>query len=462
MKKVALLLVFVFMANLAKANYMLVQNVTTTGNNVGNKTIQVQFDISWDNSWRDAINWDAAWVFLKFKTVTGVWEHAMLNTSGFANGAGTANTIKVSADHVGANIYRSTIDTGLFNATAMQLQWNYGLSGLTNVTGLELRVYAIEMVYVPQGDYTLLTGFSIDGSSSSNWHNNIYPAGAGPKYGVINKRLTPTLTLTESDVSSNLRIKGDAGIDGNNDGIVDYTNYPTGYNAFYSFKYELSEQQYADFFNTLTSTQIATLGDPSNSYYLSSSYSSTTNIRFTNGEYFSPTPNRSCISGTEARIFAYADWAGLRPKTFLELSKECLGPYEPCNIGSLPPWNSFGGGYDNQIVGTENGTETLSNGGNYVATDYGLLRTGIAATNNSTRSESGAGYYGIMDLAGNGAESVVRLSAFTFIGNNGDGKLDISGNADVIGWSTGVITYIEIYPSYHNLIPGFRFVRSAE
>jgi hypothetical protein len=39
----------------AFANNMLVQNVTTLGNDAVNKTIQVQFDISWDNSWHDTI-----------------------------------------------------------------------------------------------------------------------------------------------------------------------------------------------------------------------------------------------------------------------------------------------------------------------------------------------------------------------------------------------------------------------
>jgi hypothetical protein len=71
---------------------MLVQNVTTTGNNAVNKTIQVQFDISWDNSWRDAINYDAAWIFMKFKDANGLWQHLQLNQTGFVNGTGTAAT----------------------------------------------------------------------------------------------------------------------------------------------------------------------------------------------------------------------------------------------------------------------------------------------------------------------------------------------------------------------------------
>ena len=72
MKKLLFAFVLTFIAGISFANNVLVQNVTTTGNNATNKTIQVQFDLSWDNSWRDAINWDAAWVFIKFKNASGV------------------------------------------------------------------------------------------------------------------------------------------------------------------------------------------------------------------------------------------------------------------------------------------------------------------------------------------------------------------------------------------------------
>jgi hypothetical protein len=51
--KTTINLLFLFLiVNTASANNMLVQNVTTLGNDPVSKTIQVQFDISWDNSWR--------------------------------------------------------------------------------------------------------------------------------------------------------------------------------------------------------------------------------------------------------------------------------------------------------------------------------------------------------------------------------------------------------------------------
>ena len=112
--KLFLFFLMLIAATQMKANNMLVKNVTTTGDNAANKTIQVQFDMSWDNSWRDAINWDAAWIFMKYKDVNGNWQHVQLNTTGFANGTGTANTIQVGSDKVGAFVYRSAAGTGTY------------------------------------------------------------------------------------------------------------------------------------------------------------------------------------------------------------------------------------------------------------------------------------------------------------------------------------------------------------
>jgi hypothetical protein len=148
-----LIFMLLFCSQAIRANNLLVQNVTTLGNNAGNKTIQVQFDISWDNSWRDSVNWDAVWIFMKFKNAAGLWQHVQLNTSGVVKGSGTAGNVQVTSDKVGAWLYRSDLGTDTFNVTGMQLQWNYGLNGLTDVAGLEVRVFAVEMVYVPEGDF---------------------------------------------------------------------------------------------------------------------------------------------------------------------------------------------------------------------------------------------------------------------------------------------------------------------
>ena len=439
----------------AKANYMLIQNVTKVGNNPTNKTILIQFDISWQNSWRDSINWDAAWVFIKFKDANGLWQHARLNLGGYVNGAGTSNTIKVGSDSVGAFVYRDVLGSGNFNATSMQLQWNYGASGLTDVSALEVRVFATEMVYVPQGDFN---------AAGSVYQNNLTSYGSyyifyntssrtngqfvapGNNFPVINTRLSPTLTHKDSTAVINMRIKGDAGIDFNNDGVVDNTTYPTGYKAFYCYKYEMTTQQYADFLNTLTATQIINLGTGDSL------------ITVNNGQYFSSSPNRACGYSNANRLFAYADWSGLRPISFLEFNKASYGPIQPIfNTASLNLTYSAWGSNTALNLAPYNG-----NTANCTLKDVGYLDS-----TNSTRASSGASYYGIMDLTGNATEPIVKLSNSSFSTLSGDGVLASNGNSNIVNWVTNLIIFIDQARNSNSCSPvtkyfGFRYVRSAE
>lgn len=378
------LLFFFFLVNSASANNMLVQNVTTTGNDAVNKTIQVQFDISWDNSWRDAINWDAAWIFMKFKDANGLWQHVQLNQTGFANGTGTVNTLQVTSDKVGSWLYRSAQGSGTFNTTGMQLQWNYGLSGLTNVTGLEVRVFAVEMVYVPEGGYSMSNTTGQFGSIGLN-----APGGGRP---VINDRLTPTL-------SNNIRIKGNTGIDYNNDGIVENTSYPTGYSPFYVMKYEMTEQQYADFLNTLTTTEKTILGTAGST------------ISLNNGEYFASSPNRACGGYTANRYLFYKDWAGLTMISQLEMNKLIFG--------SLTPYSISG--------------------------SAGASNVGALATNTTTFSNSGATYYGIQDMGGNLSDPFFSLSNSNYNRSIGNGNPDIS---QIVNRSNTIIEFQDSAQSF--------------
>src|SRR5436853_2544581 len=62
-----------------KANNLVITNVSMV--NTGSLH-QVQFDISWDNSWRSSItdNYDAAWVFFKIN-YNGTWQHLGLTAN---------------------------------------------------------------------------------------------------------------------------------------------------------------------------------------------------------------------------------------------------------------------------------------------------------------------------------------------------------------------------------------------
>ncbi len=446
MKNIYLFLLMVVLSKANIANNLLVQNVTTTGNNATNKTIQVQFDLSWDNSWRDDINWDAAWIFIKFKDGSGNWQHAKLNTTGFANGTGTANTLQVTTDQIGTWVYRSANGSGTFNSTGMQLQWNYGLSGLTSITGLEVRVYAVEMVYVPQGDFNCAGTPNINRSFSYSINTDRYNGqfyAPGQNFPVINSKLSPSLYYAELNwnttvqSSTTVRIKGDVGIDTDNNGTIDNTSYPTGYRAFYCYKYEMTEQQYADFLNTLTSAQITTLGLAG------------TGITLSNGQYFSSTPTKACNNATEARLFAYADWSGVRPMSFLEFNKASYGPLQPVYNPSIYGYPSWGTSNTQPTGFARNATNV-----------------GYADGPTSTRESAGASYYGVLELTGSAIEPVVKLNYTNFTTTNGNGVLSSSGTTDIATWNeSGMMIFIDQQSygsSFDEYNYGFRYVRSAE
>ena len=121
----------------------------------------VQFNLGWDNSWRTSSgpgNWDAAWVFVKYRVSGGDWHHATLHSSGHSGGTGTSATVTPAADGTGAFIYRSGDGSGAFAISDAQLRWDYGVNGVADDAAVDIRVFAIEMVYVPQGAFALGSG----------------------------------------------------------------------------------------------------------------------------------------------------------------------------------------------------------------------------------------------------------------------------------------------------------------
>ena len=142
---------------MASANAVSVTNVVVTSQNTVAKTCKIQFDLSWNNSWRNRSNYDAVWVFVKYSTDAGItWNHATLKTSGinpegFSVGSGTPLELKVPADKKGCFIQRSSDGQGTVSASALQLVWDWGSDGLTLETVARVKVFAVEMVYIPGG-----------------------------------------------------------------------------------------------------------------------------------------------------------------------------------------------------------------------------------------------------------------------------------------------------------------------
>ncbi|MBI2268814.1 MAG: SUMF1/EgtB/PvdO family nonheme iron enzyme [Bacteroidetes bacterium] len=454
------------------SNNINVANVRLTGQNTISDYTHVQFDISWDNSWRTSSgtsNWDAAWVFVKYRLEgETTWNHATLN---WADGTGSGDghtpppnsNITTSNDN-GANgaygifIYRNAdMAQGSVSYTGTQLRWNYGVDGLIDVDKVELCVFAIEMVYVPQASFYVGSG----GTESGAFYT--YPTTTNPY------QITSEGAITVGTTAGNLYYPNPSTSSGDQTGPIPAA-FPKGYNAFYCMKYEITQAQYVAFLNKLTrdqqNTRTATGLAPgttavTNRYVMSNN----STLQYRNGIRCDATIHTSdpitfycdldgdgtgdetndgqsiaCNYLSWADLAAYLDWTALRPMTELEYEKAARG-----TLATVANEYAWGSASVTQATGISNAgltNETSSNGAancdyGFHASVQGPMRVGNFGQGVNTRVGVGASYYGIMELSGNLWKRCVTVGNATgraFTGIHGNGIISASGNADASNW----------------------------
>lgn len=255
MKKIILLFAFLFIgASVSTANNVQLSNVSIL--NTGSGQIKVEFDLSWDNSWRVNVgpaNYDGIWVFFKYKLNNGKWTH--LNLTGNNNSAPSGFSIfqNSGANKVGAMIYRSASNLGSGTVSATNIQLGV-ISSLPY--DIDIRAFAIEMVYVPEppagrpvwgdGDGTTESAFALHytDNKSTNFSN------------------LPMKCDASGNVFDDIELKTNGIYVFSND-TIQLTNssgsifhFPTA-KALWCMKYEISQAQYRDFLNSLDSLQQA-------------------------------------------------------------------------------------------------------------------------------------------------------------------------------------------------------------
>jgi formylglycine-generating enzyme required for sulfatase activity len=413
MKKIILSLTAVCLSAFAMANNIAVANATLTGQDVGANTTIVNFDVSWDNSWRtntNENNYDAAWIFVKFRKMgTLDWRHCTINTTGFV--AATGGTFSVPTDGKGAFIYKAAA-TGVSNVSYMgnQIIWNYGVDGILDNETVEIRVFALEMVYIPQGTFQL---------GSGGVESNAFKLGA---------------TSSPFDVTAAAINFGTTGSTLNTNGSGPTTGtlataYPTGFNAFWIMKYETSQQQYVDFLNHIDLAR-ATFND-------------ITGIRVgVHPNFTANQPERATGNCNTQRLAAMADWSGLRPFSEMEYEKACRGYNTPA-VPNEYPWGNTTNNNLTSVTNTGLSNETVGSPASAnvnINSAYGLPnRVGLfARSTGSTRALSGGTYYGVMDMGGNVSEiciNAVSAGGLAFDGAlHGDGYLDATGATNISNW----------------------------
>jgi len=407
------------------------------------------------------------------------WQHAKLNNTGNSTGSGTDAMVQVGLvdesiafnastnPAVGAFFYRSADGSGTFSITGAQLRWNYGENDVSDADVVYVKVFAIEMVYVPQGSFYV-------GDGTTNTIEGHFRDGASNTPFQITSEAAITLGGTSLGNLSNSNGSGmnESYPDDFNDAITQTlpAGYPKGFDGFCCMKYELAQHQWVEFLNTLTRSQQNTRTETDLSPGITSvtnrwvmvnasgtahhqgircnatipAYEPITIYNDLNGNNVGnedgDAMNTAMININPMDKFAFADWCGLRIMTELEYEKSCRGVVYPVpdeyafgSTAIIPPVDRLYMNTKNEIASNDDANVNYDN----VTAINGPIRVGAFAKSNTTRQQSGASYYGIMDLSGNMHEMTINVGTpegRAYTGNHGDGELSVNGNANVINW----------------------------
>lgn len=454
--KSILLILFCLYGNNLEANNLRITNFSNT--NPGEANPIITFDIAWDNSWRvsaEPNNYDAIWVFVKYQKVPTWlpncesyqdWGHApMTNVSGDFSAVSPFEIVFVP-DSMGIYIRRSADAIGNISSTSVSIRLNLPVPTSPYAPEYNFKIFGIEMVYIPQGAFELGDGIS------SNTFNSL----------IIDNTTT---TLAPATIGGGI-----------NQTIP--LNFPKGYLSFYCMKYEVTQQQYVDFLNTLTFDQqlartILTpaqlIANPGTGGVcaMNSSCLSRNSIKLIKqgvsnsqpGTFacdFQTAPADSFNSANDGQniaanylsytdLLSYLDWAALRPMTNFEFEKVSRGPLS--RVSNEYIWGTLNITQAQSTGLTNPGkpSEISSVSGNGLAAygsaaGNGPLRVGFSATGSTNRETSGSTYFGVMNFGGNiwemvaGGSNTLNLGYKLTYANMGDGKLTVAGSFNTTNW----------------------------
>lgn len=491
------------------ANNVKIENLVITENNL------LQCTIKWENSWffnkeltevsenqssnqkKNFLFKDGVWCFLKIRTNDYTWKHIYLSE----------NEIIINQDtnpNVQSDTKLETVtDKGGFFLSSIIKQEKNGISQtsisiklpneIKNQFGVyDIALYAIEMVWVDEGSFFIGDGvYSQNALRKSTQTND-------------STDVKPFLINSENEIlvgTNPTNLYGNNGKEKFPNANIPST-FPKGYDGFWIMKYEINQNQYSDFLNTLTFKQQLnrTTNSPENEIntpalaFSSNSLSRNsifikekgnenltipaiyeTNYENTEGKY------RACNWLNAEDVTAFLDWAALRPITELEFEKAARGITNPIKgeFAWGTPYIVDADNLKNDGTESETITETanfadsagLANYNSGIQTNKlnGVLRNGFAAKGSDfstsdfeLRLQAGASFWGVMEMSGNVWEYCVKINnpnTLNFKKNQiGNGFLDESGNADFLSFdvSEGYIVRGGAWDSVTYAIGNFR------
>ena len=413
----------------------------------------LSFNISWENSWKidngDSPGaHDAIWVFVKVKS-NGEWNHLQLSPLDSMHEINSDHLeIKGVSDSVGVFI-RQKSPGGLYSFQNQKVILKFANS--LPAGSYSFKVFGIEMAYVIQGEFSLG-----DGLSNQTFKDSL----SGSPIRVTNSPLALGIGANELSTGFPLTIS------------FSPDDYPTGYKAFYVMKYEISQQQYAEFLNSLTYTQqlgrmVKNPSSPVGTYIMTNTgiganrnglvIAQTSdgqnealvacNLNPDNG--FNQTDDGQSVAMnflSWADVIAYLDWSGLRPITEMEFEKACSEADDkliPLGFAWGTPYAVDGNSIVNAGLADESVLESATDSAGLANHGYegiqGPLRCGFGGNTSNNRLQAGATRFGLFEMSGNLWEQCVasNQSGFLFSSASGDGRLSLSGDSDELNWFPG-------------------------
>ncbi len=446
--RLTLLTSAIFIIYSSFANNLQISTPSVTGN-------QISFSISWENSWRitaPPANWDAVWIFIKYQDCNDPikrWQHLDLSTvSADHTATGGILGVDAVADGKGVFVYRDTVGNGDIPLATITLTMS-----ITDV-GFNYRIFGIEMVNIPEGDFYI---------------------GDGVLYSFEDSTGNP-VKITDSIENFNGLLEVEY-VPGGVRCLDLPPSFPFGWNRFYSMKYEISQEQYVEFLNSLTYDQQVAVtavnpNSPTGADALAGATINRNGIKINTSGIINSIPavymcdlNNNNIPNESDDgqnialnwikwddLLAYLDWAALRPMTEFEFEKICRGtgfpiPHEyPWGIPSTSACSITMASEDSLLNGTQQtpSEKTINKGNGLCAynesnINLGPLRCGFAADSSTVRIQAGATFYGVMDMGGNVVELTVKLSNNTtnsrfYTNQSGDGEISSTGFANEPQW----------------------------
>ena len=121
----------------------------------GTVALRVPAKVSWKNAWRNAKNHDAVWLFVKVRSGPNAgWRHARLLPT--SHGASTPIACETSADKVGIFCQPAGTHRGdLSGDVVLEIDPSSLPENMRSSANLEARVHGLEMVYVPDGPFSI-------------------------------------------------------------------------------------------------------------------------------------------------------------------------------------------------------------------------------------------------------------------------------------------------------------------